>query len=99
MRCNGTSLTSKLAILSLCGLLTSSPGLAEEPVYGALPQADHGYLLIRIFGADGERVERFEFTFEEFPGYANRYEIYLSMMGKKAISLREFLSIVEEHSE
>jgi hypothetical protein len=37
--------------------------------------------------------------FEEFPGYANRYEIYLSMMGKKAISLREFLSIVEEHSE
>jgi hypothetical protein len=37
--------------------------------------------------------------FEEFPGYANRYEIYLSMMGKKAISLREFLSIVEEHSK
>jgi len=218
MRCNGTSLTSKLAILSLCGLLISSPGLAEEPVYGALLQAGHGYLLIRVTGADGERVERFEFTnqdtgyvvtmrtnvckpagprarmcivisppgryfwskyeveyrirmekskiqdppitregpstasdtfeivsgvinyigdwemritagdyykaedinstvtrrwsidirqntktlgrlFEEFPGYTNRYEIYLSMMGKKAISLREFLDIVQEHSE
>ncbi len=37
--------------------------------------------------------------FEEFPDYANRYEIYLSMMGKEAISLREFLSIVQEHSE
>jgi len=218
MRCSGTSPASKSAMLSLCGFLISSPGLAEEPDYGAPLQTGHGYLLIRISGVDGERVEKFEFTnqdsgyvvtmrtnvckpagqrarmcmvisppgryfwskyeveyrirlepstiqdppitregpstasdtfeivpgvinyigdwemritggdyykaddisstvtrrwsvdirqntktlerlFEEFPDYANRYEIYLSMMGKQAISLREFLSIVQEHSE
>lgn len=38
-----------------------------------------------------------ERLFEHFPEYANQYEIYLSMMGKKAVSLQEFLRIVAEH--
>jgi len=37
-------------------------------------------------------------TFEIAPDYANNFDIYLSMMGKEAISLREFLQIVQEQS-
>jgi hypothetical protein len=201
-----------VAGLLLCGLFVSLPAVAEELNQVAPIQPSHGYLLIRIAGASGERIERFEFTnqetgyvvtmrtdvckpagprarmcivisppgryfwskyeveyrigiepsqnqdppiiretpgsasdtfeiapgvinyigdwemrisagdvrssgtrrwsvdirqntktlgrlFEEFPDYSNRYEIYLSMMGREAISLREFLSIVQEHSE
>lgn len=40
-----------------------------------------------------------ERLFEHFPEYANQYEIYLSMMGKKVVSLQEFLRIVAEHSD
>ena len=36
---------------------------------------------------------------ELFPEYASRYEIYLSMMGKKAISLQDFMKIMQERSE
>ena len=34
-----------------------------------------------------------------YPEYANRYEIYLSIMGKEAISLNELVKITEEQSE
>ena len=37
--------------------------------------------------------------FVDYPDYANRYGIYLSMMGKKAVSLQEFLKIIEQNSE
>ena len=37
--------------------------------------------------------------YELYPETANRYEIYLSMMGKKAISLQEFLKIMEKNSK
>ena len=213
IRCNHASLMWRpVAGLLLCGLFVSLPAVAEELYQAAPIRPSHGYLLIRIAGANGERIERFEFTnqetgyvvtmrtdvckpagprarmcivisppgryfwskyeveyrigmepslnqdppiireapgstsdtfeiapgvinyigdwemrisagdvrssgtrrwsvdirqntktlgrlFEEFPDYSNRYEIYLSMMGKEAISLREFLSIVLEHSE
>jgi hypothetical protein len=201
-----------VAGLLLCGLFVSLPAVAEELNQVAPIQPSHGYLLIRIAGASGERIERFEFTnqetgyvvtmrtdvckpagprarmcivisppgryfwskyeveyrigmepslnqdppiireapgstsdtfeiapgvinyigdwemrisagdvrnsvtrrwsvdirqntktlgrlLEEFPDYSNRYDIYLSMMVREAISLREFLSIVQEHSE
>jgi len=35
----------------------------------------------------------------QYPEYANRYEIYLSIMGKKAISLEELVKITKEQSE
>ena len=36
---------------------------------------------------------------ERFPDHTRRYEIYLSMMGKQAISLAAFLELVNENSE
>lgn len=36
---------------------------------------------------------------ESYPEHIKRYEIHLSMMGKQAISLTEFLKLVEEHSD
>ena len=36
---------------------------------------------------------------ERFPAHVTRYEVYLSMMGKQAISLADFLKLVEEHSD
>jgi hypothetical protein len=44
-------------------------------------------------------VKTLERLVDRYPEYTNRYEIYLSMMGKKAISLLEFQKIVEEHSD
>ncbi len=46
-----------------------------------------------------QNFKTLESLYELFPEYASRYEIYLAMMGKKAISLQEFLKIVEQHSE
>jgi hypothetical protein len=43
-----------------------------------------------------ETVER---LIDRYPEYTKRYEIYLSMMDKNAISLKEFLKIVKEHSD
>ena len=40
-----------------------------------------------------------ELLVDRYPEYVKRYEIYLSMMGKTAISLKEFLKLVEEHSD
>jgi hypothetical protein len=37
--------------------------------------------------------------FEIYPDRVNRYDIYLSMMGKQAISLQEFLKLVEQNAE
>jgi hypothetical protein len=37
--------------------------------------------------------------YEHFPDEAAGYEIYLSMRGKKAISLRDFLKLVEQQTE
>ena len=43
-------------------------------------------------------MKTLERLIDRYPEYANRYDIYLAMMGKKAISLEEFRKIVEEHS-
>jgi hypothetical protein len=44
------------------------------------------------------KMETVERLVDRYPEYTKRYEIYLSMMDKKAISLKEFLKIVKEHS-
>ena len=44
-------------------------------------------------------IKTVERLIDRYPEYANRYEIYLSMMGKNAISLKEFLKLVKEHSD
>ena len=44
-------------------------------------------------------VKTLERLVDRYPEYTDRYGIYLSMMGKKAISLLEFQKIVEEHSD
>jgi hypothetical protein len=54
-----------VAGLLLCGLFVSPPGVAEELHQAAPIRPSHGYLLIRIAGASGERIERFEFTNQE----------------------------------
>lgn len=43
-------------------------------------------------------IKTLQRLFERFPDYANTYEIYLSMMGKEAISFVEFRKIVEQQS-
>ena len=45
------------------------------------------------------KMETVERLVDRYPEYIKRYEIYLSMMGKSAISLKEFLKIVKEHSD
>ena len=37
--------------------------------------------------------------YERFPDAAAEYEVYLSMLGKSAISLRDFLKLVEQQAE
>lgn len=37
--------------------------------------------------------------FTDFPEYTSKYHIFLSMMGKKALSLQEFLELVEKQSK
>ncbi len=205
-----TSITQaygRLAVFCLVGVSLSSPILTAETAGDIALQPDHGFLLIRIVGASGERIKRLDFTnvdtrkiiktrsdmyksagpnawmcllplpagryfwskyasdysiglelsrnqdpvigqkepssasdtfeivpgvinyagdwkiriasdgpsrrwsvdvnqniktlerlFERYPKYANKYEIYLSMMGKEAISFVEFQKIVEQHS-
>ncbi len=44
------------------------------------------------------KMETVERLVDRYPEHTKRYEIYLSMMDKKAISLKEFLNIVKEHS-
>jgi len=44
------------------------------------------------------KMETVERLVDRYPEYIKRYEIYLSMMGKNAISLKEFLKLVQEHS-
>lgn len=45
------------------------------------------------------KMETVKRLVDRYPEYIKRYEIYLSMMGKNAISLEEFLKLVEEHSD
>lgn len=47
-------------------------------------------------GYDKSTLERYV---AQYPEYANRYEIYLSIMGKEAISLEELAKISKEQSE
>ncbi len=49
-----------------------------------------------IIGLDMKTLER---LIDRYPDHVNKYEVYLSMMGKKAISLMEFQRIVKELSE
>lgn len=56
--------------------------------------------MVRRWSVDmRQNPETLQKLFEVFPDYANRFGIYLSMMGKKAISLQEFLKIVEQNPE
>ncbi len=56
--------------------------------------------MVRRWSVDTrQNSETLQKLFEVFPDYANRFGIYLSMMGKKAISLKEFLKIVEQNAE
>jgi len=50
------------AMLLACCLLISFRALAEEPEAGPVLQAEHGYLFVRIVGANNERNPRYEFT-------------------------------------
>ncbi len=54
------------------------------------------YRLDPIIDYDVATLTRF---FERYPERASKYEIYMSMMGKKAISLDELAKIMEEHAE
>jgi len=45
-----------------------------------------------------QNVKTLERLFERFPEHASKYEIYLSMMGKEAISFVEFQRIIKQHS-
>ena len=59
-----------------------------------------GLSMSRRWSVDiSQNTKTLERLFERFPEYTDRYEIYLSMMGKKAISLQEFLEIVQKHSD
>lgn len=45
-----------------------------------------------------QNVKTLQRLFERFPEYTEKYEIYLSMMGKEAISFVEFQRIIKQHS-
>ena len=49
-----------------------------------------------IVSHDAKTIQR---LVDRYPEHVKRYEVYLSMMGKKGVSLKEFLRIVEEHSD
>jgi hypothetical protein len=55
--------------------------------------------LSRRYSVDIEQnIKTLQRLFERYPDYANTYEIYLSMMGREAISFVEFQKIVEQQS-
>ena len=83
----------------------NGPGSAEdtfEIVPGAINYA--GDWVMRFLNLkqrpgislDASTIQR---AAERFPAHVTRYEVYLSMMGKQAISLADFLKLVEEHSD
>lgn len=45
-----------------------------------------------------QNVKTLQRLFERFPEHTKKYEIYLSMMGKEAISFVEFQRIIKQHS-
>ncbi len=60
----------------------------------------HEPLDMREYSVEIHQVpETLQLIFERFPDAAGEYEIYLSMLGKSAISLRDFLKLVEKQSE
>ena len=53
----------------------------------------------RMLEADTTFNEKtLELLFDRYPEHANRYEIYVSLMGKYAISRKDYRRIVEEHA-
>jgi hypothetical protein len=55
--------------------------------------------LSRRYSVDIEQnIKTLQRLFERYPDYANTYEIYLSMMGREAISFVEFQKIIEQQS-
>jgi len=86
----------------------SAPGSASdtfEIVSGAVNYV--GDWKMRIISSQQMRLDPFieydKSTLEryvaQYPEYANRYEIYLAIMGKKAMSLEELAKISKERSE
>lgn len=59
------------------------------------PASARQNLTIKV-GLDKTTLQLF---YDNFPDVANRYEIYLSVRGKKAVSLQDFLKNVQPQSE
>ena len=54
----------------------------------------------RMLEADAALDEKtLERLIDRYPEHANRYDIYVSLMGEKAISLKEYRNIVKAHSD
>jgi len=95
------------------GIRRTSPGSSEdsvEIVAGAISyigdwRLDDGdvwnsHSHQRRYSVDiRQNFEALQQFYEHFPDEAANYEIYLSMLGKEAISLRDFLKLVERESE
>ena len=73
-----------------------------EIVPGVINYAGDWVMRIRSYRRDpiiGHNIETVERLVDGYPEHVQKYEVYLSMMGKNAISLTEFLKLVEEHSD
>jgi hypothetical protein len=59
-----------------------------------------GVAMVRRWSVDTrQNPNTLQRLFEVFPNQTGQFGVYLSMMGKKAISLQEFLKIVEQNAE
>jgi hypothetical protein len=65
----------------------------------SLSSGPSGVTQVRRWSVDTrQNTDTLQRLFEIFPGHTERYGIHLSMMGKQAISLQEFLKLVEQNS-